>query len=57
VPGGVPSPDRVDAVIGAAAPLCCFSGGAINSQTLAGMKFGRLAGSRTLFDAEAVTFE
>ena len=46
---GLPSPDRADAIIGAAAPLVCLSSGAINSQTLAGMKFGPLAGSRTLF--------
>jgi hypothetical protein len=46
---GLPSPDRADAIIGAAAPLVSFQSGAINSQTLAGMKFGPLAGSRTLF--------
>jgi hypothetical protein len=54
---GLPSPDRADAVIGAAAPLVCseFSG-AITSDRLAGMRFGGLSGSRTLFDCEPVTF-
>jgi hypothetical protein len=46
---GLSSPDRADAIIGAAtAGLPGFTG-AVTAQTLAGMKFGGFAGSRTLF--------
>ena len=55
---GLPSPDRADAVIGVAAPLVCLGfSGAINSESLAGMRFGPPLGGRTLFDCEPVTFE
>jgi hypothetical protein len=43
---GLPSPDRADAVIGA-----------VTADLLAGMRFGGLSGSRTLFNCEPVTFE
>jgi phage terminase large subunit len=46
---GLPSPDRADAIIGAAAPQLGLSGGAVTQATLAGIKFGLAAGSRTLF--------
>jgi hypothetical protein len=46
---GLPSPDRADAIIGAAAPQLGLSGGAVTQATLAGIKFGLTAGSRTLF--------
>jgi hypothetical protein len=54
---GLSSPDRADAVIGAA--VTCLPGfsGAITMDTLAGMQFGRPYGGRALFDLEPVTFE
>jgi len=52
-----PSPDRADAVIGAAVLGLVNQGGSVTTRTLAGMRFGGLAGSRPLFDCEPVTFE
>jgi hypothetical protein len=46
---GLPSPDRADAVIGAATASLPGFTGAVTAATLAGMKFGGFAGSRTLF--------
>ena len=55
---GLPSPDRADAIIGAAAPLVWLGfSGAVTADRLAGTRFGGLSGSRTLFDCEPVTFE
>jgi phage terminase large subunit len=51
---GLSSPDRADAVIGAAVP--CFTG-SITMDTLAGMQVGPPQGGRALFDFEPVTFE
>ena len=54
---GLSSPDRADAVIGAAVmSLPGFTGG-ITMETLAGMQFGRPLGGQALFDSEPVTFE
>ena len=54
---GLSSPDRADAVIGAAVmSLPCFAGG-ITLGTLAGMRFGRPQGHWVLFDSEPVTFD
>jgi phage terminase large subunit len=54
---GLESPDRADAVIGAAVmSLPGFTGG-ITMDTLAGMQFGWPQGGRTLFDLEPVTFD
>jgi len=54
---GLESPDRADAVIGAAVmSLPGFTGG-ITMETLAGMQFGQPQGGRALFDSEPVTFE
>ena len=54
---GLSSPDRADAVIGAA--VMCLPGftGAITRDTLAGMQFGRPQGHWVLFDSEPVTFD
>ena len=54
---GLSSPDRADAVIGAA--VMCLPGftGAITRDTLAGIQFGRPQGGRALFDFESVTFD
>jgi hypothetical protein len=46
---GLPSPDRADAIIGAASPLASPLWGAVTQATLAGMKFGGVKGSKTLF--------
>ena len=46
---GLSSPDRADAVIGAATATLAGFTGAVTLQALAGMKFGGFAGSRTLF--------
>jgi hypothetical protein len=46
---GLPSPDRADAIIGAAAPLASPHWGAVTQATLGGMRFGGFAGSRRLF--------
>ena len=54
---GLESPDRADAVIGAAVmALPGFTGG-ITMDTLAGIHFGRPQGGRALFDFDAVTFD
>jgi len=54
---GLESPDRADAVIGAAVmSLPGFTGG-ITVDTLASMQFGRPQGGRALFDFEPLTFE
>jgi len=54
---GLSSPDRADAIIGAAVmSLPGFTGG-ITMHTLAGMQFGRPQGGRMLFDLEPVTFD
>jgi hypothetical protein len=54
---GLSSPDRADAVIGAAVmSLPGFAGG-ITLETLAGMQFGRPQGHWVLFDSEPVTFD
>jgi hypothetical protein len=54
---GLSSPDRADAVIGAAVmSLPGFTGG-ITMDTLAGIQFGRPQGGRMLFDLESVTFD
>ena len=54
---GLSSPDRADAIIGAA--VMCLPGvtGSITLDTLAGMQFGRPYGGRALFDLEPVRFE
>jgi hypothetical protein len=53
---GLSSPDRADAVIGAAVmSLPGFTGG-ITMETLSGMQFGPPQGDRALFDGEAVRF-
>src|SRR6516164_6854345 len=54
---GLSSPDRADAVIGAA--VMCLPGftGAITRDTLAGMQFGRPHGGWPLLDLEPVVFE
>ena len=55
--GGLSSPDRADAVIGAAVmSLPGFTGG-ITMETLAGIQFGRPHGRWALFDSEPVTFD
>jgi len=55
--GGLPSPDRADAVVGSAAPLVGLGfSGAVTADRLAGMRFGGFSGSRTLFDCEPVIF-
>jgi hypothetical protein len=46
---GLPSPDRADAIIGATTASLPGLTGAVTLATLGGMKFGGLAGSRTLF--------
>jgi hypothetical protein len=54
---GLESPDRADAVIGAAVmALPGFTGG-ITMDTLVGVHFGRPQGGRALFDFEPVTFD
>jgi hypothetical protein len=54
---GLGSPDRADAVIGAAVMSLPGFTGAITRDTLAGMQFGRPQGGWVLFDSEPVTFE
>jgi hypothetical protein len=54
---GLSSPDRADAVIGAAVMSLPGFTGSITMDTLAGMQFGRPQGGRALFDFEPVTFE
>jgi hypothetical protein len=46
---GLPSPDRADAIIGAAAPLAGLHWGAVTQSSLAGIKFGGVSGSKSLF--------
>ena len=54
---GLSSPDRADAVIGAAVmSLPGFTGG-ITMENLAGIQFGSPQGGRALFDFEPVTFD
>ena len=53
---GLSSPDRADAVIGAAVMALPGFTGSITLDTLAGMQFGRPYGGRGLFDSEPVTF-
>jgi hypothetical protein len=54
---GLSSPDRADAVIGAAVmSLPGFAGG-ITMDTLAGIQFGLPYGGRALFESEPVTFD
>jgi hypothetical protein len=54
---GLSSPDRADAVVGAA--VMCLPGftGAITRDTLAGIQFGRPRVGWPLFDLEPVVFE
>ena len=54
---GLSSPDRADAIIGAAVMSLPGFTGNITLDTLAGMQFGRPYGGRALFDSEAVTFD
>jgi hypothetical protein len=54
---GLSSPDRADAVIGAAVMSLPGFTGSITLDTLAGMQFGRPYGGRALFDSEPVTFD
>ena len=54
---GLSSPDRADAVIGAAVMSSPGLGGSITLATLAGMAFGRPGGGPALFDLEPVSFE
>ena len=54
---GLSSPDRADAVIGAAVMSLPGFTGNITLDTLAGMQFGRPYGGRALFDLEPVTFD
>jgi len=54
---GLSSPDRADAVIGAAVmSLPGFAGG-ITLDILAGVQFGRPQGHWVFFDSEPVTFD
>jgi hypothetical protein len=54
---GLSSPDRADAIIGAAVMSLPGFTGSITMDTLAGMHFGRPPGGRALFDLEPVTFD
>ena len=54
---GLSSPDRADAVIGAAVMALPGFTGSITMETLAGIQFGRPYGGRALFNLEPVTFE
>jgi hypothetical protein len=54
---GLSSPDRADAVIGAAAMSLPEFTGSITLDTLAGIQFGRPQGGRALFDLEPLTFD
>jgi len=54
---GLESPDRADAIIGAAVMALPGFGGGITMDTLAGMQFGQPWGGRALFDLEQVTFD
>ena len=54
---GLSSPDRADAVIGAAVMSLPGFTGSITMDTLAGMQFGRPQGGRMFFDLEPVTFD
>jgi hypothetical protein len=54
---GLSSPDRADAVIGAAVMSLPGFSGSITLGTLAGMRFGPPWGGRALFDLEPVMFE
>ena len=54
---GLESPDRADAVIGAAVMSLPGFTGSITLDTLTGMQLGRPQGGRALFDFEPVMFE
>jgi hypothetical protein len=54
---GLSSPDRADAIIGAAVMSLPGLTGSITMDTLAGMHFGRPQGGRALFDSEPLTFD
>jgi hypothetical protein len=54
---GLSSPDRADAVIGAAVMSLPGFTGSITMETLAGIQFGSPQGGRALFDFEPVMFE
>jgi hypothetical protein len=54
---GLSSPDRADAVIGAAVMSLPGFTGSLTLDDLAGIQFGRSHGGRPLFDFEPVTFE
>jgi hypothetical protein len=53
---GLSSPDRADAVIGAALMSLPGFTGAITRDTVVGIHFGRPQGHWVLFDSEPVTF-
>jgi hypothetical protein len=54
---GLESPDRADAVIGAAVMSLPGFTGSVTMETLAGIQFGRPQGHWVLFDLEPVTFD
>ena len=54
---GLSSPDRADAVIGAAVMSLPGFSGSITMDDLAGIQFGRPQGGRALFEFEPLTFE
>jgi hypothetical protein len=54
---GLSSPDRADAVIGAATAGLFGLSGVVTAETLAGMRFGPPRGGRALFDSEPLTFD
>jgi hypothetical protein len=54
---GLSSPDRADALVGAAVMSLAGFTGSITLETLAGIQFGRPQGGRALFDFEPVMFE
>jgi hypothetical protein len=54
---GLGSPDRADAMIGAATASLAGLSGAVTAETLAGIRFGPPRGGRALFDSEPLTFD
>ena len=54
---GLSSPDRADAVIGAATASLAGLSGAVTAETLAGIRFGPPRGGRALFEWEPLTFD
>jgi hypothetical protein len=54
---GLESPDRADAVIGAAVLALPGFGGGITADMLTGIQFGLPQGGRALFDLEPLTFD